>query len=263
MLWVYELRGKSSPRSVPNDGLAGVWREPPYYYLFYRRESLPALGQWLESNPGWRLTSQYNLPYETWQDISLVETQVGPFRIRTAPGGAADSEGTIPIVIDPGIVFGSGLHPTTQGCLLAIAEVFSRGEIRTALDFGTGTGILAVACALLGAESVIAVDCNPLAATIAARNAETNGVGDRIAFVVSDRLGVVETPSDLLVMNIEWPFMEGILKSGEWRQNRRMILSGFLPGKLEEVKRLVSPFSGSLKVNIYDGWPVVIVSSEG
>jgi ribosomal protein L11 methyltransferase len=262
MLWVYELKGSGRPRSVPKEGLEGVWPEPPFYYLFYGTESLESILEWLESRPDWRLTSRYCLPYERWQDISIPQIRLGSFVIRlsTGPADMPDIPDGIAIRLDPGIVFGSGLHPTTQGCLLAISEIFGRNEIHTAVDFGAGTGILAAACALAGAKSVLAIDRNPLALKISSKNARANGVSGRIAFVEADRLQVVGIRPDLLIMNLEWPILEKILAEGEWRTAGRIVLAGFLESRLEPVKRFVRP--GFLVENLIvrEGWPTVTLS---
>jgi ribosomal protein L11 methyltransferase len=265
MLWVYELKGEKHPRDIPEDGLDGMWPEAPYYYLFYRREALDSVLDWLKSNPQWQLTSQYSLPYEKWQDISVPQTKTGPFIIRMAAGSekiTADPGGIL-ISIDPGVVFGSGLHPTTRGCLLAISEFFACDEIRTAVDFGTGTGILAIACALMGARRTWAMDCNPLALKVAARNALANGVADPIGFLAADRLGVLNVRSDLLVMNLEWPILEAILKTDDWKNHKRVVLSGFLESRLVAVEEIVRPGFRVIKRSILEGWPVVSLASRG
>jgi len=78
------------------------------------------------------------------------------------------------LVIDPGMAFGTGSHPTTQLCLAALEDRVKPG-MRVA-DIGTGSGILAIAAAKLGAASVIATDVDPLAVQIARVNTEANGV---------------------------------------------------------------------------------------
>jgi ribosomal protein L11 methyltransferase len=265
MLYIYELKGQKQPRDVPEDGLTGIWPEAPYYYLFYEKEVLGSVEGWLKSNPQWLLTSRYSLPYEKWQDVSSPWTRIGPFAVQTMPClEKPDAEpGSILLRIDPGVVFGSGLHPTTRGCLLAIAECFSKGEIRTVVDFGTGTGILAIACVLLGARRVRAVDCNPLALKFAGKNASVNNVADRIGFVAADRLGVLNVRSDLLVVNIEWPFLEALLRTEDWKNYGRIILSGFLERKLAMVEEMVRPAFRVSDCGVFDGWPVVSIVSCG
>ncbi len=263
MLWVYELKGSGRPGDAPPEGLEGIWPEPPFYYFFYRKQSLESILEWLESHPKWRLTARYSLPYERWQDISIPQVSLGSFVIRlSAALGAdrADIRNGIAIRLDPGIVFGSGLHPTTQGCLLAISEIFESSDIHTAVDFGAGTGILAVACALAGAKFVLAIDRNPLALKISSKNAGTNGVSGQIAFIEADRLGVIDIRPDLLVMNLEWLILENILAAGEWRNAERVVLAGFLESRLESVKRLVQPHFLVETLIVREGWPTVTLS---
>jgi ribosomal protein L11 methyltransferase len=95
----------------------------------------------------------------------------------------AAQTGDIILQIDPGMAFGTGLHATTRLCLCALEDHVSRGM--TVADVGTGSGILAVAAALLGAERVAAVDVDPLAVRIARENATVNDVAGVISVVES------------------------------------------------------------------------------
>jgi len=82
------------------------------------------------------------------------------------------------ILLDPGMAFGTGLHPTTRLCLVAIEEMVAPGC--RVLDVGTGSGILAIAAALAGADGIDAIDTDPLAVAAANENAERNRVGHKI-----------------------------------------------------------------------------------
>jgi len=86
------------------------------------------------------------------------------------------------LALDPGMAFGTGLHPTTRLCLAAIDELAGRGELdgATVLDVGCGSGILAIAAAKLGARSVEAVDTDPIAIEATAANARRNRLGRRV-----------------------------------------------------------------------------------
>lgn len=86
--------------------------------------------------------------------------------------------GDVTVELDPGMAFGTGLHPTTRLCLRAL-ETRTRPEV-AALDLGTGSGVLAVAMAGLGARSVLALDTNPVAVDAARETARRNGVADRV-----------------------------------------------------------------------------------
>jgi len=88
-----------------------------------------------------------------------------------------DANATI-LLLDPGLAFGTGTHPTTALCL----EWLSRADLKgkTVLDFGCGSGILAIAALLLGAERAVCVDIDPQALTATRDNARVNGVEDRV-----------------------------------------------------------------------------------
>ncbi len=87
------------------------------------------------------------------------------------------------VSLDPGMAFGTGLHPTTRLCLALIEDVADRGFLShaTALDVGCGSGILAIAAALLGADAVLGVDTDSLAVETTTKNAALNGLADRIS----------------------------------------------------------------------------------
>jgi ribosomal protein L11 methyltransferase len=84
----------------------------------------------------------------------------------------------LPIILDPGMAFGTGLHPTTRGCLILLQELSPMPP--RVLDVGIGSGILAIAALRLGATSVHGVDTDPLAVDAARANAARNGLGDRV-----------------------------------------------------------------------------------
>lgn len=88
--------------------------------------------------------------------------------------------GRTSVVIEPGMAFGTGHHPSTIGCLELLEGVVGKIPVRRALDLGTGSGILAIALAKLGVPLVHAVDIDPHAAAIARRNCVQNGVADKV-----------------------------------------------------------------------------------
>jgi len=100
----------------------------------------------------------------------------------------------IAVVVDPGMAFGTGSHPTTQLCLAAIDEFLKPGD--SVADLGTGSGILAIAAKLLGADKVAGSDIDPLAVKIAQDNSEVNGV--QIDFTIEAPVGEY----DIVVANI-------------------------------------------------------------
>lgn len=105
----------------------------------------------------------------------------------------------IVIRLDPGMAFGTGLHPTTQICLRALEDLVQPGM--EVLDLGTGSGILAIAAAKLGAAQVLAVDNDPQAVGVARRNVIDNDVRDGVR-VEEGSLPEVSGSYDLVVVNI-------------------------------------------------------------
>jgi ribosomal protein L11 methyltransferase len=103
------------------------------------------------------------------------------------------------IELDPGMAFGTGLHPTTRMCLLALEERVKPGM--SVLDLGTGSGILAIAAAKLGADSVLALDTDRVAVQVARENVQRNGVWERVAVNQGSLDQAVDT-YDLVVVNI-------------------------------------------------------------
>ena len=104
------------------------------------------------------------------------------------------------IEIDPGLAFGTGTHETTGMCT-ALVEKYVRPGQRV-IDIGTGSGILAIAAAHMGADEVLATDLDPVAVRVAAENAEINGFGDRISCRCGNLLDVVDESGDVVIANI-------------------------------------------------------------
>ena len=104
------------------------------------------------------------------------------------------------IEIDPGMAFGSGTHETTAMCLSLLAEVISGGE--EVIDVGTGSGILAIGAALLGAGRVLATDIDPDAVRVAAENVRNNHVDHIVSVTQGNLLDHVSAVCDICVANI-------------------------------------------------------------
>lgn len=108
---------------------------------------------------------------ESWK-AEFVPIRIGAFVVR--PTWSEASGDAVELVLDPGMAFGTGLHPTTQQCLEALSTLALEGK--SVLDVGTGSGILAIAAAKRGASPVVAVDTDTLAVDAARENAVGNGI---------------------------------------------------------------------------------------
>ncbi|MEF3304608.1 50S ribosomal protein L11 methyltransferase [Paenibacillus sp. GYB003] len=100
-----------------------------------------------------------------------------------------ESADEIVLELDPGMAFGTGTHPTTTLCLRALEREVVPGD--DVIDVGTGSGVLAIAAAKLGARRVLALDLDPVAVASAEQNARLNGVDGEVAVTESDLLGVL------------------------------------------------------------------------
>ncbi len=104
------------------------------------------------------------------------------------------------ITIDPGMAFGTGTHETTGMCVRLVERYVKPGD--TCMDIGTGTGILAIAAAHMGASHVLASDIDPMAVRVAKENVEINGFSDRIDCKCGDLLDVAKDKADAVTANI-------------------------------------------------------------
>ena len=148
------------------------------------------------------------------------------------------------ITIEPGMAFGTGTHATTRGCLEFLEEAagpLAAGPV-TALDVGTGSGILAIALAKLGASRVLALDTDPVALRAAQANVRHNRVG-RVVRLSNGGLGGVKDSFTVVVANLT---AETIIDLASLLQRRVsaggcLILSGILKPKAAEILRRFSP----------------------
>ncbi len=163
-----------------------------------------------------------------------------------------DPDWPIVIRLDPGLAFGSGTHPTTALCL----EWIDRHELAGSrvIDFGCGSGILAIACALKGAARIIAVDHDPQALTATMNNARRNNVADRIECLLPDQFEV--QAADLVVANIlAGPLIELAPRLGECvRAGGNLVLSGILPEQATGVAAAYREMLGAEKISRREDW---------
>jgi ribosomal protein L11 methyltransferase len=110
------------------------------------------------------------------------------------------ADGEVAVTMDPGMAFGTGLHPTTRGCLTLLQEVDPMPS--RLLDVGSGSGILALAALRLGAEHADALDTDPLAGESTLANAARNGLGDRVAARVGTLTEVARGRYPLVLANL-------------------------------------------------------------
>ena len=159
----------------------------------------------------------------------------------------------IVINMDPGLAFGTGTHQTTSLCLEFLAE--NPPNSLDVIDFGCGTGILAIAAVKLGAKRVLAIDNDPQAVTASTENAEKNNCSDVIKTFHSDEKIEYEK-CDLLMANIlAKPLVElQTLFSKIVKPNGAILLSGILEHQVEKIIDCYSPNFNNFKNSNKNEW---------
>jgi ribosomal protein L11 methyltransferase len=183
-------------------------------------------------------------------------------RLWICPGGQQpdadqlrDSPPPVLIELDPGLAFGTGTHPTTALCLewLDAAKVAGARVI----DYGCGSGILAIAAAMLGAADILAIDIDPQALLATHDNAERNGVAPLItARLVDAEAESRDVSADILLANILAGPLESLAPTfaARVRTGGRLVLSGILRNQAEAVASTYAPWFDIAPVVVRDDW---------
>ena len=236
-LYIYYLKGRVAPDPVLGDpGFIGNWEEEQDSFLFFKCDCEPLVQGLLERQPQLELADRFEMTYDQWHGGPLEAFHVGQLHV-TPPWLANGQTDAAPsILLDPGVVFGTGTHPTTNDCLNALQSAFKRLPVARVLDLGTGTGLLALAAARLGASHIVAVDLNALAAATALRNVRMNAMADRILVVRGDAKNFMDLPCDLMVSNIHYEVMRLLVAAPGFRTKKQFILSGLLRSQAREIE---------------------------
>jgi ribosomal protein L11 methyltransferase len=184
-----------------------AWRVAVYFETEPDKEALAALTR-LAKVQGGKFAID-TLPETNWVAKSLEglkPVRAGRFNVHGAHDRARVAVNEIGIEIEAGLAFGTGHHGTTAGCLIAIDDLAKSRRIPTALDVGTGSGVLAIALAKRAKTRVIASDIDPVAVKVAHDNVRLNGAAARVRTIVATGLGhrLIDAgaPYDLVVANI-------------------------------------------------------------
>lgn len=204
----------------------------------------------LAQAPAW---TQTPVAQQNW--VQLTQSQFAPIRIgeglwivpswHTAPDASA-----INIELDPGMAFGTGSHPTTRLCLQWLRERGLAG--RSVLDYGTGSGILAIAAAKLGAASVVGVDIDDAALEAAAHNAQRNSVSIDLLHSRS----ALDMQFDCVIANILTNPLRVLapLLAARMAPGGDIALSGILESQAAEVCAAYRPFVNLTVAARAEGW---------
>ncbi|WP_243351806.1 50S ribosomal protein L11 methyltransferase [Stenotrophomonas acidaminiphila] len=254
----------SNERAIlePGVGQTPLWNELVLTALFPAETNALALLAALEAFDAgldWSSAGFRAVEDEDWERAWLDQFQPMRFGQRTwivpwnheLPEAAQAADAAV-VRLDPGLAFGSGTHPTTALCLRWLDQLSAEGELqgRTVLDFGCGSGILALAALKLGAAAAVGVDNDPQALTATADNGERNGV--HIAAWLPQDEPAATYP--VVVANILASALDALaeLLAARVAPGGRIALSGILHGQEGELLERYGPWFEQLEA-VQDG----------
>ena len=242
-LYIYYFNGipqiDASVESHPH--FLGLWQEEEISFLFFSVPSNTLVEEITQKNSGIQWVDSYEMTGEQWHGDKIL-----PYSIRELciyppwhPPEKDDPQRK-DILMDPGVVFGTGRHPTTEDCLCLIHRLFTRERIGSVLDIGTGTGLLALGAAALGCSRVMACDFNLLAVRTCLNNIRLNRFEDRMLVFRARGEQIMDIPCDLLVANIHYDVMRHMIEQPSLLKKKWVILSGLLHSEAEKVMACLS-----------------------
>ena len=265
-LYIYYLSGHLSFCEELGAGFIGNWQEKDSSFLFFSSPARRRVEALVINHPHLTLEDEYRMSYNDWQGGHTTPLSVGRFRIappwlQSRPGDP-DSE-RLDILLDPGVVFGNGMHPTTRDCLIALQTLWEKAAPATVIDLGTGTGLLALAAARLGARRVLALDINLLAIQTTRANLQRNRIQDRILAVQGKAENFVDFPADLLIANLHFAVMKQIVAAPGFLLKPWSILSGLLRSEARFIADLATRQGASISQTwIHEGiWHTFLIRS--
>lgn len=244
------------PDGVTSEPIVPLWSESRVVALFDPSDDLIGRIATATVAAGIIEAPEIELKDVAEQDwVRLTQSQFDPIRVSRrlwiVPSWHAPPDANaINLVLDPGLAFGTGSHPTTFLCLRWLTETLRGGE--SVLDYGCGSGILGIAAAKLGAASVLGVDIDVNALRAARENAANNGV----TLGLRDSHKNLEERFDIVVANILTnplcmlaPLLAGCVAPGG-----RIALSGVLAAQAERVVARYAPWIALRIGDQLDGW---------
>ena len=239
----------------PNEPSAEIWEQSLIIAMFDADTNVDAAVALLPENMR-PVKESYTVTEVADQDwVKLTQSQFDPIHVSdrlwiTPTWHEAPTDGSINIELDPGLAFGTGSHPTTFLCLRWLDANMSQGA--SVLDYGCGSGILAITAAKLGAGKVVGVDIDKQAIRASHDNATQNQVNIEVYLPDAQPEGQF----DVVVANIlANPLrMLGQMLAGRVKTDGQIVLSGILAEQVEEISALYQQWFDMKPATIQDGW---------
>lgn len=238
-LYIYYVKGRiRNPENHFGPQFIGQWQEEDTAFLFFARPADRQVAGLVEHDPELELVDKYCMSYADWHGGEILPFSTD--RLYVAPPWADQEppDGKFSLAIDPGVVFGAGTHTTTRFCLEALEIACEKGAPESAVDLGTGTGLLGLAAGALGCRRVLAVDSNFLAVQTARENIERNCMNRQVLAVQADATQIVECRADMLIANIHFDVMRRIMANPAFYGKKWFVLSGLLRSQARYVEEM-------------------------
>jgi ribosomal protein L11 methyltransferase len=223
--------------------------------------------RWYGLEPGRVTVASRRIRERRWEAAWRAHAKavrVGRLLIRPSWIRAAPRPGDAVVAIDPGMAFGTGMHASTRLALRGLAQALRGRPDAAVLDVGTGSGILAIAAAALGARSVWAVDSDPVATAAARANARLNRCARRVRVVDGSGLGSAPGRADVIVANIVADSIVDLLPDAGARlaPGGVFIGSGIVTGRVRAVLRAARAAGLRARAVLREGdWRAVVLSA--
>lgn len=243
-LYIYYLEGPldREEETLLGPDFLGNWIEEDSSFLFFSRPSKSLVQRIVDKDKRLKFMDEFYFTYEEWLGGKIKPHKVSCFLIVPPWEDSQEGDGEIKILLNPGVVFGTSLHPTTRDCLLALVKVNEKYQPHRVLDLGTGTGILAIGAVLLGSEKILAVDINPLAARTALLNVRLNGLEESIEVKEGLAENFMDYDSDMLIANIQYDIILKMIKMEGFFRKKYFILSGLMRSQARDIREKLSEY---------------------
>lgn len=248
------LDAQDQPIYEPAPGTMPLWQEIKFAILFEEAADLTPVLAFCQSNPFIQEPRVAVLADQDWERAWMDDFKPMQFgqRIWICPSWCAPPEPeAVNILLDPGLAFGTGTHPTTAMCLEALDALDLSGK--TLIDYGCGSGVLGIAAMKLGAKTVWSVDNDPQALIATKANLEKNGLSTD-NFHVEGSGSFEPIKADVVVANILANPLIALSDLLLSLCQDQLILSGILPEQAEEIEALYGRKVYFYPKNQQDGW---------
>ncbi len=242
-LFIYYFEGipQITKKLETSPSFLGSWVDDDVAFLFFSALGATRIKQIEKDNPHVCLVDTYEMSGEQWHGDKIEPYYINDVCI-CPPWEVPETEkkNERRILLDPGVVFGTGRHQTTEDCLFLIHRLCTKNNIDTVLDIGTGTGLLSLGAAVLGCKTVLACDFNYLAVKTTRNNILINHVEDQVIAFQARGEEMMSLSCDLLVANIHYDVMRHMIESPFLMDKKWFILSGLLNSEAKKVMQSLS-----------------------